>query len=1230
MSEQKTNTSWLSKSIHPALPGITNEIVLFALVILLALITRFYDLESRVMSHDESLHTYFSWLLYRGQGYQHNPMMHGPLQFHLLALTYFLFGVTDFTARIPSVIFSLATVWMVWYWRRYLGKTGALIAAFLMVISPYMLYYGRYVRNETFAGLSGILMLYAILRYLEVGQKRYLYMIALALVIHFTAKETAFIYAAQALLFLAVYFVAQVTRRPWEGRLTHYRAFIIFLSLGLLLIGGALGYSLYTHGDNTLTGAETAAPANPDMPATPQVGPAGGANAVTILAIAGLLALIGAAFYLISGYGWEKVRANRSFGLLILIGTIVLPMLAPFPIKFMESWLRVSIPTTAGEVAGMYAATEQLLGLPRDVVVIGAMVALLFALSIIIGQLWNREWWQPALLYWGIFIVLYTTVFTNSSGFFTGLTGSLGYWLVQQGVERGSQPWYYYIAIQVPIYEFLPALGTLLAVYLGFKKLNAGKPHPTSSADSGAASSSEVETASVSETPALPGVNTVDLNFANTFGLLVWWTVSSTIAFSYAGERMPWLTYHIAWPMILLTGWGLAALIKKVDWEAIKPARMILTLLVATLFVITLFQSIGTLTGPTPPFQGKDLASLEATNAFLLPAIAALACIFALFYLMEQDLIGLVSVALFGIFLMGLFGIFITAISIPTGPLAETGPVTSSIIRLSVAALITIGSLIGLIFARKSGQRSFFPAIVTLVFFALLTVLTVRASFRAAYINYDSAKEYLVYAHGAPGIKQVMAQAREISNRTTGGMELALAYDASAPDTGVSWPFVWYLRDYTNQRSFDQPTKSLRESVFIVVDAKNFDKIEPALGPGYYRYDYIRMWWPNQDYFGLTKERIAHAFTNTAIRKGMWDIWFNRDYTSYAQATGKTDLTPTTWQPADAMRLYIRKDIVAQIWEYGAPPAETVQIEDPTEGKEQTLLPDLVLDASLPEPVLLNAPRALAFAPDGTFYVADSRNHRILHYNVEGQLLHQWGAYGDITLDPELEMGLFNEPWGVAVGPDGSVYVSDTWNHRIQKFTPEGQPLNTWGHYGQAEDQYGFWGPRGLAVDAEGYLYVADTGNKRIVIYDADGVYKSEFGTAGLAPGQFDEPTGVTVGADGKIYVADTWNQRIQVFSPIPDKTYFVPEKQWDFYGWYGQSLDNKPFIAVNQDGHIFITDPEQYRVVEFTPDGEVVRTWGNFDVQVFGLPSGIAVDAEGHIWVTDAVNNSILRFTLP
>ena len=132
--------------------------------------------------------------------------MHGPLQFHLLALTYLLFGASDFTARFPHAIASILTIVLLWKWRRYLGRAGTLVAAGLMLISPFMLYYGRYARNEAFIGIIFVLTLYAILRYLETGKTRYLVLLTIATILHFTSKETAFIYTAQALLFLAVYF----------------------------------------------------------------------------------------------------------------------------------------------------------------------------------------------------------------------------------------------------------------------------------------------------------------------------------------------------------------------------------------------------------------------------------------------------------------------------------------------------------------------------------------------------------------------------------------------------------------------------------------------------------------------------------------------------------------------------------------------------------------------------------------------------------------------------------------------------------------------------------------------------------------------------------------------------------------------------------------------------------------------------------------------------------------
>src|SRR5512141_3140782 len=235
MDEHRENVPWLQRPIFATLPAVTYEVVIFAVIMLMAFISRFYNLGARVMSHDESLHTYFSWLLYKGSGYQHNPMMHGPLQFHLIALSYFLFGASDFTARIPAALFNIATIAMAWPWRRYLGKAGGLAAAFLMLISPIMLFYGRYVREDPYAIFSGVVMLYAVLRYLEAGERRALYILAGALVLHFIDKETSFMYAAELLLFLAVYFIFRVTRRVWDDSAS-YRFFIIALIIGILLV----------------------------------------------------------------------------------------------------------------------------------------------------------------------------------------------------------------------------------------------------------------------------------------------------------------------------------------------------------------------------------------------------------------------------------------------------------------------------------------------------------------------------------------------------------------------------------------------------------------------------------------------------------------------------------------------------------------------------------------------------------------------------------------------------------------------------------------------------------------------------------------------------------------------------------------------------------------------------------------------------------------------------------
>jgi predicted membrane-bound mannosyltransferase/DNA-binding beta-propeller fold protein YncE len=1135
--------TWLERAPFPTFPALTNEILIFAVIILLAFATRFYDLETRVMSHDESLHTQFSWYLYRGQGYQHNPMMHGPLQFHMLALSYFMFGASDLTARIPAVLFNIATILMVWHWRKYIGRAGALVAGALLLISPYILYYGRYVRNEAFVGLSGIILLYAILRYLETGRHRYIYMLSGATVLHFLVKETSFIYTAQALLFFAIFFIVQMTRAKWKN-LTLYRSFIVEVVIGIILIVSAV-MLLRSGGDSTaFTGAETLAPIDPTAETSPFAPISESTNIPALVAgVLGVFAFGAAAYSLIKGYGWEGIRSERSFDLLMALGTLVLPSLTPFLIHAV-GWnpLDYSLNTCPAppELNGFQAffaafASEEC----RAVLASSGMIRTLLMLTpvtvitVAIGLWWNASvWLKMTAIFYVPFVLFYTTIFTNGGGFFSGLIGSLGYWLEQHDVQRGSQPWYYYILIQIPLYEFLPFLASLVALAFGFwrKMLFGENTSPEQQANS-----------------------------VRTWALLGWWSFSSLMAFSIAGEKMPWLTFHIALPMILWGGWAIGRIIDTTDWQAIRENRPWLLLGFLTLFILSAFGMFNAALSPIPPFQGSTIEQLQSTSSFL-------------------------------------FAVFMLA-----------------------------GSSVGLYYALRHWHPAPVMSLMALVVFGLLAVLTTRATIRANYIMYDSAEEYLVYAHGYTGVKDVLSHVRDISERTAGGTAGIVAYDDDVP-----WPVSWYLRDYPNARFYgNNPTRDLRQVPVIIVGDNNFSKIEPIVRDEFYRIDYIRMVWPNQDYFGLTPERVQNALSDPRIRAGIFQIWLNRDYRLYAQATNNSNLTPENWQPSDRMRLYIRNDIAAQIWNYGVGPV--AQKESLYKPFITSIAADTVVGTLGTGNAQFNAPRGIAFAPDGSYYVADSRNHRIQHLSANGEVLQIWGVFGDNTLQ-SAPLGAFNEPWGIAVGPDGSVYVSDTWNHRVQKFSATGQPILSWGTFGQADQNEAFWGPRGLAVDSQGRVYVADTGNKRIVVYDRNGVYLTQFGSDGFSPGQFSEPVSVAIAPDGTVYVTDTWNQRMQSFISTDDGLSFFPLAQWDIDGWNGQSLDNKPFVSVAPNGNVFITDPEGYRVLEFTSSGQIVRVWGDFGVGLtdFGLASGIAVDKAGRIWVTDAGNHRIMRFTLP
>jgi DNA-binding beta-propeller fold protein YncE len=268
-------------------------------------------------------------------------------------------------------------------------------------------------------------------------------------------------------------------------------------------------------------------------------------------------------------------------------------------------------------------------------------------------------------------------------------------------------------------------------------------------------------------------------------------------------------------------------------------------------------------------------------------------------------------------------------------------------------------------------------------------------------------------------------------------------------------------------------------------------------------------------------------------------------------------------------------------------------------------------------PGSLNSPRGLAVAPNGDVYVADLGNGRVSVYGADGAFKFVFGKLG---AEPgKAKEGQFNEPSSVAVGPDGSVYVADTWNQRVQKFDAKGKYLS--------EIDDGFYSPRNVAVDRAGNLYVADTGHSQVKVLDPSGHEIKVLGGLGGGGGEFKEVFGVAVNSRGEIFVADPGNRRIQKFSALPAGDYVKSVK---VPGWKGPD-PFWPMLAVDSQDLVYAVDGNNHKIWIYDSVLNYRGTLGGNDVADFlTAPLGLGFAPDGSLWVSDKDANKLVELGAP
>jgi uncharacterized protein (TIGR03663 family) len=190
------------------------ELIAYAVLVVLALALRLFDLGDRPFHHDESQDAYFSWTFLENGDYEYNPLLHGPLRFYMTAALFAVLGDSDFTARLAPALMGTLMVPLPYLLRGQLGRAGAFATAVLLAFGPSYLYFSRFAREDIYFAAVTFALVVVAFRFLDQPRRHQPALIGALLAASFAVKETTFITG-----FVAFTFFALVLISPWRRQL---------------------------------------------------------------------------------------------------------------------------------------------------------------------------------------------------------------------------------------------------------------------------------------------------------------------------------------------------------------------------------------------------------------------------------------------------------------------------------------------------------------------------------------------------------------------------------------------------------------------------------------------------------------------------------------------------------------------------------------------------------------------------------------------------------------------------------------------------------------------------------------------------------------------------------------------------------------------------------------------------------------------------------------------------